>query len=34
MGIAPTGNRVEIAGMTIDRIEGGKLVEPGTNTTL
>jgi predicted ester cyclase len=27
MGISPTGNRVEIMGMSIDRIEGGKVVE-------
>ena len=27
MGITPTGNRVEITGITIDRIEGGKTVE-------
>jgi predicted ester cyclase len=27
MGSAPTGNQVEITGMTIDRIEGGQLVE-------
>ncbi len=27
MGISPTGNRVEITGITIDRIEGGKTVE-------
>jgi steroid delta-isomerase-like uncharacterized protein len=27
MGIAPTGNRVEIAGMEISRISGGKVAE-------
>jgi predicted ester cyclase len=27
MGAAPTGRRVEISGINIDRLEGGKLVE-------
>src|ERR687894_2557249 len=27
MGVAPTGNRVEVMGVTISRIEGGKIVE-------
>jgi hypothetical protein len=26
-GVAPTGNRVTISGITIDRFEGGKIVE-------
>lgn len=30
-GIAPTGNRVEIVGIFISRIEGGKIVEDWTN---
>ncbi|MGI8540379.1 MAG: ester cyclase [Rubrobacteraceae bacterium] len=29
-GIAPTGNRVEIAGLAISRIEGGKVAEDWT----
>ncbi|MCA1717233.1 MAG: ester cyclase [Actinobacteria bacterium] len=31
MGIAPTGNRVEAAGMTIDRIAEGKIAETWDN---
>lgn len=31
MGIAPTGNRVTIAGITIHRIEDGKIVEEWEN---
>ena len=27
MGVPPSGNRVEVAGITISRIEGGKVVE-------
>jgi steroid delta-isomerase-like uncharacterized protein len=27
LGIAPTGNRVEVTGITIHRIEGGKIAE-------
>ena len=27
MGIAPTGNEVRVTGITIHRIEGGKIVE-------
>ena len=27
MGISPTGNQLEITGLTIDRIEGGQVVE-------
>ncbi len=30
-GIAPTGNRVEIAGIAISRIEGGKIAEDWSN---
>jgi steroid delta-isomerase-like uncharacterized protein len=30
-GIAPTGNRMEITGIVISRIEGGKIVEDWTN---
>ena len=31
MGIAPTGNEVAITGITIHRIEGGKIVEEWEN---
>jgi steroid delta-isomerase-like uncharacterized protein len=31
MGIAPTGNRVTVAGMTIDRIANGQVVETWDN---
>ena len=31
MGIAPTGNRAEVAGMNISRIEGGKIAESWSN---
>src|SRR5918997_6698771 len=31
MGVAPTGNRVEITGITISRIEGGKIEEDWIN---
>ena len=31
MGVAPTGNRVEVPGITIDRVSGGKLEETWTN---
>jgi steroid delta-isomerase-like uncharacterized protein len=31
MGIAPTGNRVTVTGITIDRISGGKIVETWDN---
>jgi steroid delta-isomerase-like uncharacterized protein len=31
MGIAPTGNRVTVAGMTIDRIADGKVAETWDN---
>ncbi len=31
MGIAPTGNRVEVAGMVISRISGGKIAESWSN---
>jgi predicted ester cyclase len=31
MGIAPTGNRVTVAGMTIDRVADGKIVETWDN---
>ena len=31
MGIAPTGNQVEVAGMTIDRIADGKIAETWDN---
>jgi predicted ester cyclase len=27
MGVAPSGNRVEVTGITISRIEDGKIVE-------
>ncbi|MGH3090131.1 MAG: ester cyclase [Rubrobacteraceae bacterium] len=29
-GVAPTGNRVEIAGLAISRVEGGKIAEDWT----
>ena len=31
MGIAPTGNEVRVTGITIHRIEGGKIVEEWEN---
>jgi predicted ester cyclase len=31
MGIAPTGNRVRTAGMTIDRIANGQIAETWDN---
>jgi steroid delta-isomerase-like uncharacterized protein len=31
MGVPPSGNRVEVSGMTISRIEGGKVVEEWDN---
>ena len=31
VGVAPTGNRVEITGITISRIEGGKIAEDWIN---
>jgi predicted ester cyclase len=31
MSVAPTGNRVEVPGITIDRVSGGKLEETWTN---
>ena len=31
MGVPPSGNRVEVAGITISRIEGGKIVEEWDN---
>ena len=31
MGISPSGNRVEVTGISIDRIEGGKFVETWSN---
>ena len=31
MGIPPSGNRVEVTGISIDRIEGGKVVETWSN---
>jgi steroid delta-isomerase-like uncharacterized protein len=31
MGVPPSGNRVEVAGMTISRSEGGKIVEEWNN---
>jgi steroid delta-isomerase-like uncharacterized protein len=31
MGAPPSGNRVEVAGVTISRIEGGKIVEEWDN---
>ena len=31
MGVAPTGNRVEVPGITIDRVSGGKIEETWTN---
>ena len=31
MGVPPSGNRVEIAGMTINRVSGGKIAETWTN---
>jgi hypothetical protein len=34
MGVAPSGNRVEIAGMTIDRFSGGKIARTWTITML
>jgi steroid delta-isomerase-like uncharacterized protein len=34
MGIAPTGNRVTVAGMDISRISGGKIAESWSNYDL
>ena len=31
MGIPPSGNRVKVTGISIDRIEGGKVVETWSN---
>ena len=31
LGVPPSGNRVEIGGMTINRISGGKIAETWTN---
>ena len=31
LGISPSGNRVEVTGISIDRIEGGKFVESWSN---
>jgi SnoaL-like polyketide cyclase len=31
MGIPPTGKRIEVAGISIDRLAGGKSVESWTN---
>ena len=31
MGVPPSGNRVEISGMTLNRISGGKIAETWTN---
>ena len=31
MGIPPSGNRVEVTGISVDRIEGGKFVEGWSN---
>jgi steroid delta-isomerase-like uncharacterized protein len=31
MGVPPSGNRVEVAGITISRIEGGKVAEEWNN---
>jgi predicted ester cyclase len=31
MGVTPSGKRVEVAGMTISRIEGGKVGEEWDN---
>jgi predicted ester cyclase len=31
MGIPPSGNRVEVTGISIDRLEGGKFVETWSN---
>ena len=31
LGVAPSGNRVEISGMTINRVTGGKIAETWTN---
>jgi steroid delta-isomerase-like uncharacterized protein len=31
MGVPPSGNRVEVAGVTISRIEGGKVAEEWDN---
>ena len=31
MGIPPSGNRVEVTGISVDRIEGGKFVESWSN---
>ena len=31
LGVPPSGNRVEVAGMTISRAEGGKIAEEWNN---
>jgi steroid delta-isomerase-like uncharacterized protein len=31
LGVAPSGNRIEISGMTINRVTGGKIAETWTN---
>ncbi len=31
MGVPPSGNRVEVTGMTLNRVSGGKIVESWTN---
>ncbi len=31
MGVPPSGNRVEVSGMTLNRISGGKIAETWTN---
>ena len=31
MGIAPTGNRTDVSGMTLSRISGGKVAEDWNN---
>jgi len=31
MGVAPSGNRAEVSGMTINRVSGGKIAETWTN---
>jgi steroid delta-isomerase-like uncharacterized protein len=31
-GVAPSGNQVEVSGITISRFEGGKIVEDWTNS--
>ncbi len=31
LGVPPSGNRVEVTGMTLNRVSGGKIVETWTN---